>query len=1051
MVLIKGSALVGKKMECPKCKDQFVIAKPPSKKAANDSDDELVAAPSGKAVASKSKSSAAAKSVSAKSKAGYAVEDDDTPAPAAKKSGAVKKAKVDEDEDEEDEKPAKPAVKKAPAKPAPDDEEDEKPAKPAKKAPPKPAAEDDDEEEEITEAEPDDDEEEAEETPKPAKKAAAKAKAETNGDDEEEEEAPKPSKKALVKVKPAADEEEEEEISEAEPDEDNEYIEEPVKPAKKNSGKAKATPAADEQEEPIESEVEDRIVDKKGKKTPAGPADDEEQEETAADEETPAPDVKLKKKKRFNLSFNFKKLDLKKLGSRKTAIGAGLAVVGILVLSWAGYVTFFSGPTQPNNNNKKGIPPVAGNQATTPPLKKETGQVAKVETDKKDTGKKPSEPIGPPKLDHILLLPPETEQVVRINCANLFDKANLFYDVTFMADGQNPGPFIDKVLDKKLGFTALKTTDILMAECFSEPWTFTVVHVMEKLEISKLTKALNLKKADSKLTADPKYESKENPIPNLTYYDIAANPWLEQLGLLGPGLPPNIRKLMLRRTKSRPLFLHLRDQQTLIIADRAPMEKYLERERNKYEDPPKDGIMPVPIKTDLKRMLDQMQPREPWNKGLVVSATLMNKAMVPKTKKNDPVQYRPRPFWDLTTLLEERSPRINVLGIALLGKAQGKTTGHSFRYKTEIWCNEREDANTLLKDLRDETVPRVVEAVEQALKTKTEKDGKNTDGKKADGKNTDAKDAMPFYFLDRPDPIKIMFHMDVSIAKPEYHVPALVMADAYADLAVLEESEQRHQLAKAGKDIALATTSAWRNKVGEGGKKVPSGQYPAGSLPLTLKSGFTVDRPGERISWMACLLPHLGHDQIFGKINFNARWFDSENGASGRTLVPQFIDPNNPSDTRYYDNPELGQPYGATHFVGIAGVGLDAGDPLLEPRRGILQFDHSATVEQVQKGRGLSNAVLMMQIPVDPLTVTPWIAGGGATLRGVPETGSILPFIKKGETKTYALMADGSVRVVTNEISDAVFQAMCTIQGDPPDPFLEKNENAKLLSTPTGK
>ena len=60
---------------------------------------------------------------------------------------------------------------------------------------------------------------------------------------------------------------------------------------------------------------------------------------------------------------------------------------------------------------------------------------------------------------------------------------------------------------------------------------------------------------------------------------------------------------------------------------------------------------------------------------------------------------------------------------------------------------------------------------------------------------------------------------------------------------------------------------------------------------------------------------------------------------------------------------------------------------------------------------------------------------------GVPEKNSIQPFVlskdaagnairHKNKNGTYALMADGSVRFIDENISDDAFKAMCTIKGN---------------------
>ena len=69
-------------------------------------------------------------------------------------------------------------------------------------------------------------------------------------------------------------------------------------------------------------------------------------------------------------------------------------------------------------------------------------------------------------------------------------------------------------------------------------------------------------------------------------------------------------------------------------------------------------------------------------------------------------------------------------------------------------------------------------------------------------------------------------------------------------------------------------------------------------------------------------------------------------------------------------------------------------------------YEKSASLQEIREGRGLSNTILMMQIPHDgPAGATPWLAGGGATRCGVPEKNPIAPFVlstdRDGKPLTY--------------------------------------------------
>ena len=225
---------------------------------------------------------------------------------------------------------------------------------------------------------------------------------------------------------------------------------------------------------------------------------------------------------------------------------------------------------------------------------------------------------------------------------------------------------------------------------------------------------------------------------------------------------------------------------------------------------------------------------------------------------------------------------------------------------------------------------------------------------------------------------------------------------------------------------------------------------------------------------MAGLLPYLGQQNLYNKMKFDQSWRDSSNWLAGHTTVPQFLDPMYPDFTRQATVGDLPLDFAATHYVGIAGVGLDAAsyrrdDPATVHKQGIFGYDSSASLADVANGRGAANTILMIQIPYDRGTgVAPWIAGGGATLRGVPEKNSIEPFIlgkdrndkviqheaKKGVALrgTYAVMADGTVRFIDQSISDDVFKAMCTVNGPAPEGFNPKTDpKTPLIPSPDAK
>jgi hypothetical protein len=264
----------------------------------------------------------------------------------------------------------------------------------------------------------------------------------------------------------------------------------------------------------------------------------------------------------------------------------------------------------------------------------------------------------------------------------------------------------------------------------------------------------------------------------------------------------------------------------------------------------------------------------------------------------------------------------------------------------------------------------------------------------------------------------------------------LVRLGAVADLLMVGISGQLE--AAAGKphrkDLARA-----EKLLGEQGLKerVPAGQYPRGLFPAKAKTRSAGD-PALRISWMAGLLPYLGRDALYSRINFDVSWKDPTNWMAARAIVPEFLDPSYPLSSALAHYPAVPFPLGGTHFVGISGIGQDApdyaaDDPAVANKLGVFGYDRQTSLDEIKKNRGLSHTAVMVQVPYNGAAgVTPWMAGGGSTLRGVPETNSIKPFVsttQDGKAGTYVLMADGSVRFVAADVSDQVFKTMCTIKG----------------------
>jgi hypothetical protein len=239
-------------------------------------------------------------------------------------------------------------------------------------------------------------------------------------------------------------------------------------------------------------------------------------------------------------------------------------------------------------------------------------------------------------------------------------------------------------------------------------------------------------------------------------------------------------------------------------------------------------------------------------------------------------------------------------------------------------------------------------------------------------------------------------------------------------------------------------------------------QFPRGTAdrrPTAERAGLPF-HPNQRVSWLVDLLPYLGageYASLRRHINDQQSWRDKSKESAGKssrdkvemnnlvaaeTLIPYFLAGKSPETTWWVSYPGMELPVASTHFVGVAGVGLDAAnyvpnDPAVAKKIGVFGYDRITRLEDIKDG--LENTIVMLQVPTD--VKAPWLAGGGATIRGVPETDPIQPFVCpgveytgpndafKGKQGTLAIMADGKVRFIAKDMDPEKFKAMCTIAG----------------------
>ena len=183
-------------------------------------------------------------------------------------------------------------------------------------------------------------------------------------------------------------------------------------------------------------------------------------------------------------------------------------------------------------------------------------------------------------------------------------------------------------------------------------------------------------------------------------------------------------------------------------------------------------------------------------------------------------------------------------------------------------------------------------------------------------------------------------------------------------------------------------------------------------------------------SWMTELLPHLGHQDIYDKFDFSKSWLNEDNLQLSGELIPQF---QNPNDTRQRWNGYPFENMALSHFVGMSGVEdrrnvVAAKLPRSDPRAGVFGYDDVAKRDEITDGQ--SNTIMLMG---SGKLASPWVAGGGATVRGArePYFDKLTGFGSKSGSKQGAItvMADGSVRFISSDVDTGTFRAMSTIHG----------------------
>jgi hypothetical protein len=190
------------------------------------------------------------------------------------------------------------------------------------------------------------------------------------------------------------------------------------------------------------------------------------------------------------------------------------------------------------------------------------------------------------------------------------------------------------------------------------------------------------------------------------------------------------------------------------------------------------------------------------------------------------------------------------------------------------------------------------------------------------------------------------------------------------------------------------------------------------------------DSAVESFSWLAELLPYLDQKALYDRLNFAQSPTSRGNLQLGATLIAEFLNPLE-SRQRWKGYPLDG--LALTHFAGMSGVEdarnvVAAKLPRSDPRAGVFGYDEVARPSDITDGK--SQTIMLVGTGA---MASPWILGGGGTVRGAREplfdktSGLGTAGVSGGGT--LAVMADGSVRQISENVEPRVFKAMSTIHG----------------------
>jgi hypothetical protein len=237
-------------------------------------------------------------------------------------------------------------------------------------------------------------------------------------------------------------------------------------------------------------------------------------------------------------------------------------------------------------------------------------------------------------------------------------------------------------------------------------------------------------------------------------------------------------------------------------------------------------------------------------------------------------------------------------------------------------------------------------------------------------------------------------------------------------------SPEKGQPADATNKAVTAATAA--SRLTELGDRIGKYRSQQGHFPSSAAPGRDALQPSERLSWMAELVATVLMPNRPAPSRTDS-WRSPHNERFVRQQIPEFLNPS-VSQLTGAEN------YPTTHFVGVAGVGVDAADlPIDHPRAGIFGNGRNTRLEDIRDGA--SNTLMVVGVTRD---LGSWAAAGTPTVRAFtrePYVNGPDGFGTGSADRMLVLKADGSVQEMSAKTDPRIFRRMAAMaDGLPLDP-----------------